>query len=1331
MLRNLSASAACLLIVLTASANAVERAHPYLYFSASEIAGMRTRFQAAPYATKRTTLINNANAELSSSVSSGTFDIPRTRRALGITGLCAFAYVVTGDVKYATRAKQEVDGLMSASSWTSVQFLATGEACTAAALYYDWCYDTMTETQRATFRTQLLDKGIRPYINAVNTNAWWANNYVSNWSGVVNGGCGLAALAIYDTHADAQTAVNLAWTKIPTFLTGLHEMDGGSHEGVMYYTYGAQFGYYFTTAASRFFGNDKGLFADATSKFAGYWSVYMQGTDNRYANFNNMDESTFENFPPANYEGGPNSGLAALFESKVSGGDQLLTWAADVGGDSWYWKSSSPFWFLWRRNAPSVTKPTLDTTTLFRGSGQAIWRSPSLWFALNGGWTSNQSHYNRDLGTFVLNYNNERLVCDHGYGETDSAQHSTIVLNGTGQLQNVEGSYKRFGTGSNFRYLAVDLSTCYGSGLTKFLRHAVMVNDSYIVLLDDLSGPGTPDFEWRLQTRGTVSAVAAEKRATISRSNKLHVVAAAPSDAAVSMGTLSIDNNSVTRQFVKIRPGVKRANETFVTVLYPTGSTGTNPTASFNTTNGTLSVVRSGGTDSIVFTKDASGKWFLSSVNGVSAAAVGDGSQRTLTPFRGTAPAKVATPTISPNGGSFTGSTSVTLACATTGATIRYTLDGSTPSATSTAYTAALTISSSATLKARAFKSGMTDSDTASAAFTITAPAKVATPTISPNGGSFTGSTSVTLACATTGATIRYTLDGSTPSATSTAYTAALTISSSATLKARAFKSGMTDSDTASAAFTITAPPPAQSVASFTLVNAETGQPISGFDPLPNNATLDLSALPTRKLNIRANTSPATVGSVGFNLDGNANYHTENVAPYFLAGDTGSWTPAVGSHTLSATPYTSSSRGGTAGTTLSISFKVVDPLLVSITAVSSGKTYLMGVAQVGALQYIDRSYTINSLSTQLSGGLLIRQANDDKLLTTTSHLSFTVNQAAIVYVCYDKRATVLPQWLNDGTWTLTTLAISTTDAAASPMKVFSKTVAAGSVTLGANMQPPASGAQTSYIPIIQPASGGAARDSRVRSPEQWKHDGDSDGDGLLDHYELGIGLLPHSVDTDGNGITDEDEAVSGSTDTHFHRQHGLGNGNGPNNPPAPPVEPPGGGETVTPGGETVIPGGEPLAPKRLRITKLTGSVNFAASGRDSLLVAGTIPEVASGFAPAGVTIAVDIGGATATFTLDSKGRARSASGLVALKIKGTRDPQSGKMVFAGGDVPFSLKLSRGNFAAAWSDEGVISADAQKTATDFAVTLRLGSTPYAENVTAAYSAKIGKAGRFTK
>jgi hypothetical protein len=83
--------------------------------------------------------------------------------------------------------------------------------------------------------------------------------------------------------------------------------------------------------------------------------------------------------------------------------------------------------------------------------------------------------------------------------------------------------------------------------------------------------------------------------------------------------------------------------------------------------------------------------------------------------------------------------------------------------------------------------------------------ATVATPVISPAAGTYTDSVQVTMACATSGATIRYTTDGSDPTSSSTAYSAAAapTLASTTTVKARGFQSGLTTSAAAASTFTI------------------------------------------------------------------------------------------------------------------------------------------------------------------------------------------------------------------------------------------------------------------------------------------------------------------------------------------------------------------------------------------------------------------------------------------------------------------------------------------------------------------------------------------------
>ena len=129
-----------------------------------------------------------------------------------------------------------------------------------------------------------------------------------------------------------------------------------------------------------------------------------------------------------------------------------------------------------------------------------------------------------------------------------------------------------------------------------------------------------------------------------------------------------------------------------------------------------------------------------------------------------------------------------------------------------------------------------------------------------------------------------------------------------------------------------------QSVTSLTLIDADTDLPVAAYDPILSGTIIDLNALPTRNVNIRANSDPDPVGSVKFGYDGNLDYQIESVPPYAFAKDVGgnyfSWTPRVGPHTVTATSFTGASATGTQGTTLTVNFTVIDSA-VSLTLINA------------------------------------------------------------------------------------------------------------------------------------------------------------------------------------------------------------------------------------------------------------------------------------------------------------------------------------------------------------------------------------------------------------
>ncbi|WP_295718802.1 glycosyl hydrolase [Mucilaginibacter sp.] len=147
----------------------------------------------------------------------------------------------------------------------------------------------------------------------------------------------------------------------------------------------------------------------------------------------------------------------------------------------------------------------------------------------------------------------------------------------------------------------------------------------------------------------------------------------------------------------------------------------------------------------------------------------------------------------------------------------------------------------------------------------------------------------------------------------------------------------------------------------------------------------------------------------------------------------------------------------------SMSFAATSSALVTNVKSGTSKPYLTQTVAANAVYYTDRTYKITSVPSVLSGATLIKTACDDKT-NKTSSLSFTLTTSATVYVAYDSRATIIPDWLSD--WTKTNTEIPVTDNVSS-LEIYSKTFEAGTVTLGANMASPALNVSCQYIVLAK------------------------------------------------------------------------------------------------------------------------------------------------------------------------------------------------------------------------------------------------------------------------
>ncbi len=221
-----------------------------------------------------------------------------------------------------------------------------------------------------------------------------------------------------------------------------------------------------------------------------------------------------------------------------------------------------------------------------------------------------------------------------------------------------------------------------------------------------------------------------------------------------------------------------------------------------------------------------------------------------------------AIPTLSPTPGNYASAQQLTISDAMPRAVIYYTTDGvTTPTQSATFYTVPITISGSETIQAIAVAANYLDSAVAVGTYTIGPPA--ATPALSVPSGTYTAAQTVAMTDTTPGAAIHYTIDGTSPTTSSTEYSSPVTVGYSETVQAIAAATGYSASAVATATYTIDLPPPDFTIASSpTAVIVTAGQSgIASISITPQNSFNSVVSFACTGLPAAAscNFSPATV----------------------------------------------------------------------------------------------------------------------------------------------------------------------------------------------------------------------------------------------------------------------------------------------------------------------------------------------------------------------------------------------------------------------------------------------------------------------------------------
>jgi len=427
------------------------------------------------------------------------------------------AYVVTEDRKYFEKAKEIVLHMSAWDTiWTDPSYgggkpcLDTGHAATWVSIFYDWCYDSLTDAERATVRTALADKAAVPIDELIESISPY-----HNYTAVIANGLCMAGIALLDEDERAQGWIDKAIARATLNFDAQGE-DGGALEGPMYGTYAADnFADMLWALSSAGVPND--LFEHPYIKSLPRYCISLLCP-------NDWRQMTFG-------DGGPTQGFARLTLALALRGDTDAAWYLEKIGQFGF---ESPRYFiaLDPERIKSV-EPTWNPSDAFVDIGYGILRDgykqgPAFLAFKSGPPTKAVGHNHFDHNSFTINYAGQWIAWDPGYRSyfnppkrrytSGSIGHSTILLDldeeylsseatstvGHDQVSVTGGRISELYTSEGFDYLMGQAADTYNTTkvhvLDRFDRQIVFAKPGVFFIRDTLAAPEEHTYSFMLHT---------------------------------------------------------------------------------------------------------------------------------------------------------------------------------------------------------------------------------------------------------------------------------------------------------------------------------------------------------------------------------------------------------------------------------------------------------------------------------------------------------------------------------------------------------------------------------------------------------------------------------------------------------------------------------------------------------------------------------------------------------------------------------------------------------------------------------------------------------------
>ena len=427
-----------------------------------------------------------------------------SREALRRIFYLSYAYRMTGQDKYATKAEQEMLAISAFSDWNPSHFLDVAEMTMAMAIGYDWLFNKLSAASRETIKTAILQKGLDPSLNS-RYNGWLQGS--SNWNQVCNGGMMYGALAIFEDMPEFSGMIidrAVESIKIPIKEYG---PDGAYPEGYGYWDYGTSFNIMFLAAIEKIWKTDFALTQIPGFMKTGEFIAHMTGSTGDC--FNYADNGLGGGMHPAMF----------WFANKTN--DKTVLWDQRKymeTGRSFTWDRLLPGVLIW---GSSIRLGDVSHPAALQWVGRGVtpvalmrtsWTDPNAIYVGFKGGRASSSHAHMDAGSFIMEANGVRWASDFGPQDYHSLEsqgvdlwnsaqnsqrwkvfrynnyvHNTLTANN--QLHTVNGVSDLVSWSPDFSFMnaIADLSKLFEGQLSRCTRGVAVVNGQYVVVRDEVN----------------------------------------------------------------------------------------------------------------------------------------------------------------------------------------------------------------------------------------------------------------------------------------------------------------------------------------------------------------------------------------------------------------------------------------------------------------------------------------------------------------------------------------------------------------------------------------------------------------------------------------------------------------------------------------------------------------------------------------------------------------------------------------------------------------------------------------------------------------------------